>query len=442
MAKKIGLIGAISMMLGAMIGAAVFVLLGPLANTTGPSLPLAFFLGSLPAFFGSVYYMQLSSMFPSSGGSYVYTSRLLGPTFGILAALWIIFAGIGANGMLALGFVHYISFYIGALPIKPTAIGVVFLFIIINLFGIRFSSLLQNYMVLWMVGSLLLYIFTGLYGQASGSIVTFDNGPFLRKGFSGLWMATVLSFYSYAGYGLITEIGSEIRRPEKNTPRAIMLSLLTITFIYIGAAYVSTTVVPLEDFIYFRASLPMAASYFLPSWAVHSIALAGLLALFTSLNAMLVIFPQELFIMAKDGVVSRLFQVKLKRFDTPYFSLILVGFITMTLLHLGINETMFATMSVVGFLLASILMGAAALQIFKKTKGAYQVAPLTIPKPILISSCLLGIMTSSIFLIFAVAEEPLVGLMALLIALFGIVYRWVYVKSSRKKIFAIDEYIK
>src|SRR5699024_11656644 len=103
-----GLIGAVAMLMGAMIGAAVFVLLGPLAKLTGPSLPLAFLLGALPAFFGSAYYIQLGSMFPSSGGTYVYTSRLLNPTSGVFAAFWLLFAGIGSNGLRAFGFLHYI----------------------------------------------------------------------------------------------------------------------------------------------------------------------------------------------------------------------------------------------------------------------------------------------------------------------------------------------
>lgn len=436
-----GLVGAISLMLGAMIGAAVFVLLGPLAELTGRSLPLAFLLGSLPAFFGSVYYIQLSSMFPMTGGTYVYTSRLLNPTFGILAAFWILFAGIGANGMLALGFVHYISFYVGPLPAKSTAMGIVILFVILNLFGLRFSSLLQIYMVLWMIGALGLYIYVGLSGQAVGSLATFDNGPFLRQGMGGLLMATVLSFYSYAGYGLITEIGSEIKRPEKNTPRAMLISLLCITAIYIGVAYVSTTVIPLEDFIGFRASLPMAATFFLPEWAVHVLAIGGLLALFTSLNAMLLIFPYELSVMADDGVVSSLFQVRLKRFRTPYFSLIVVGFMTLTLIHIGFEETVFATMTVVGFLLGSIVMGISGLQLFKKAKKPYENAPIQIKKPLFITFSLLGIASSVVFLSFAVIENPLVGMMAFAIGLFGIVYRQVYVKTPHEKRLEIDRYI-
>src|SRR5699024_5897235 len=113
-------------------------------------------------------------------------------------------------------------------------------------------------MVIWMFGAWIMFILFGIVGLENSSHMPVANGPFLRNGLSGLLMATVLSFYSYAGYGLITEIGGEIRHPRKNTPRAIVISLVLVTIIYMGAAYVSTTIIPLEQFISFSASLPMA----------------------------------------------------------------------------------------------------------------------------------------------------------------------------------------
>lgn len=429
------------MLVGAMIGAAVFVLLGPLADMTGPSLPLAFFFGALPAFFGSAYYIQLGSMFPSSGGTYVYTSRLLSPTSGILAAFWMLLAGVGASGMLALGFVNYIEFYVGNLPKKLTAVLMIILFVIINLFGIRFSSLLQIYMVLWMVGALILYIFSGLFGQGEGSMLPVYNGPFLRNGIGGLFTATVLSFYSYAGYGLVTEIGDEIKNPQKNTPRAIVISLVLVTTIYMGAAYVSTTMIPIQQFIGFSASLPMAAAFFLPEWAVHAIAIGGLLALFTSLNAMLLIFPHELYVMAQDQVVPSIFMRRLKRFRTPYLALLLVGFMTIMFISIGFSETLFATMTVIGFLLGSMLMGVAALHIFKKARSSYEKASVKIPRIMLITFTMLGIISSFIFTILAVLKEPLIGIIALGIGIFGVLYSAIYVSKDRDGLLDIDYYI-
>src|SRR5699024_10194296 len=217
---------------------------------------------------------------------------------------------------------------------------------------------------IWMVGALVMYILFGILGQGNGSLIPVYNGPFLRNGISGLLMAAVLSFYSYAGYGLITEIGGEIKHPQKNTPRAIVISLLVVTMIYMGAAYVSTTIIPLEQFINFSASLPMAAAFFLPEWGVHVIAIGGLLAIFTSLNAMLLIFPHELSVMAQDRTVPKIFMLKIKKFDTPFVSLLLVGFMTVILIRVGLSATTFTTMTVTGFLFGSMLMGVSALHIF------------------------------------------------------------------------------
>src|SRR5699024_3842871 len=193
-------------------------------------------------------------------------------------------------------------------------------------------------------------------------------------------------------------------------------------------------------FIGFKASLPMTAAFFLPEWAVHAIAIGGLLALFTSLNAMLLIFPHELYVMAKDRAVSTLFLMKLKRFNTPYVSLILVGFITITLIHLGFSGTAFATMTVAGFLLGSMLMGFSALNIFKKANAQYEAAAVRLPKRLLIGFTVLGIFSSFIFAILAVLEEPLVGIMVIGVGIFGILYSWIYIKDENTRNLDIDEF--
>lgn len=378
-------------------------------------------------------------MFPSSGGTYIYTSRLLNPTLGVLAAFWMLLAGIGAIGMLALGFVDYMSFYFANLPILPTAIGTVLIFLIINLFGIRFSSLLQIFMVIWMVIALVIFIVFGLLGQGSGEFVAVDNGPFLRNGIGGLFLAAVLSFYSYAGYGLITEIGGEIKNPQKNTPRAIIISLVFVTIIYMGVAYVSTTIIPIEEFVGFSASLPMAAILFLPQWTVNIIAIGGLFAIFTSLNAILLVIPQELYIMGKDGTVSKLFTIRHKKFDTPYVPLILVGILTIVLILLGTPETVFATMTVAGLLLGGSLMGLAALQIFRKTPHLYEKSAVKIPKPLLITFSILGIISSLIFTLLAMLDAPIVGVMVLAVAIFSIVYSHLHIKSQNISELHFDE---
>jgi basic amino acid/polyamine antiporter, APA family len=423
---KIGLIGAISTLIGIMVGAAIFILLGPLAAQTGPSLTLAFLLGAIPALFGSVYYMQLGSIFPSSGGSYIFASRLLNPTLGILAGFFMVFAGVGAVGMLALGFINYLSFYFTNIPVIPIALLTILFFFFINFLGIRFANKLQVFMVGWMVLALLIFIIFGFLHQQSAEFVAFDKGPFLRNGVSGLLMAAVLSFYSYAGYGIVTEIGGEIKNPQENTPLAIIISLVTVALIYMGVSYICTSIVPIDEFIGFSASIPMTASLFLPNWVVDLIAVGGFLAIFTTLNAIMLVIPQELAVMGNEGVISKLVTKKHQKFGTPYISLVLLSVVPMILIISGISETVFATMTIAGLLISGLIMGFSALKIFKKASREYEHAIIRIPKPLLITFSILGIISSFLFTVLAILDAPVVGGLAIVLIVFTMIY-------SRKK---------
>lgn len=423
--RQIGLIGAISTLIGTMVGAAIFILLGPLADQTGPSLSLAFLLGAIPAFFGSVYYMQLGSIFPRSGGSFIFASRLLNPTSGVLAGFFIVFAGVGAIGMLALGLINYLSYYFSNIQVIPVALLTILVFFFINFLGIRFANKLQVFMVGWMVLALLIFIVFGFFHQQSAEFVAFDKGPFLRNGISGLLMASVLSFYSYAGYGIITEIGGEIKNPQKNTPRAILISLVIVTLIYMGVSYICTSLVPLDEFVGFSASIPMTAGLFLPTWVVNFIAIGGLLAIFTTLNAIMLVIPQELAVMGHEGVISKLFTKKHKKFGTPYVSLILISMASMILVIAGISETVLATMTIAGLLISGIIMGVSALKIFNKVPKEYEHAAIKIPKPLLVAFSLLGIISSFLFTILAILDAPVVGILAVVVIIFTIIYsKW------------------
>ncbi|MFA6034418.1 MAG: hypothetical protein WC889_16075, partial [Myxococcota bacterium] len=71
--KKLGLPGAISVGVGAVIGVGIFVIVGPIGALTGPWMPLAFVVAAIPAIFGAVVAMALGGVMPSDGGGFFYT---------------------------------------------------------------------------------------------------------------------------------------------------------------------------------------------------------------------------------------------------------------------------------------------------------------------------------------------------------------------------------
>ncbi|WP_243292041.1 APC family permease [Bacillus sp. FJAT-47783] len=424
--QKMGLIGAIATMVGAMVGSSIFVMLGPIAQTTGPSLYLAFLIGSLPAIFGSAYYVQLGCMFPKSGGTYYYNKRLNSPFMGFLAGVTILFACIGAIGMLALGLEQYMLYYFPNIPQLSVAMGTVILFGLINYFGIKTANLIQIGMVVWMLVALLCFAVPGFFVEKSVS----ESAPFLTNGMSGLLLASALAFYSYAGYNIVAELGGNIREPKKNMPRAILLSLVIVTIIYVAVTYVVSSTSSANEWTDSNFSIPLMASKFLPSWIVMFIGLGGIMAIATTLNAAMMVFPQELLAIAKDQLVSEKFLTEHKKYGTPTLGLFTGAIISIILLVMKVDITTFATMVVIGFLLASVFTGFGARRAPKRYPDLYNSSIILISPKWLTFFCWSGIITSLFFSILAAMDAPLVGgIYLLLVMLSALYYRW---KKSKK----------
>src|SRR5699024_10622188 len=212
--KKISLIGAIAIIIGTVVGASIFILLGPIAGQTGPSLPLAYMVAFLPALFGSMFYAQLGAAMPATGGTYFYCKRLLNPTVGYIASISLILGGMGASVMLALGFAEYLQYFIPTLPIGFTSFLILFILYGINLLGLKTAEMLQILMTIWILLALLIFAVPGLF-----AIEATNFTPFVPNGMGNFLMGSALAVYSYVGYGIISEIGGSIEKPEKNIPR-------------------------------------------------------------------------------------------------------------------------------------------------------------------------------------------------------------------------------
>lgn len=258
--NKIGLIGAISIIVGTVIGASIFILLGPIAGQTGPSLFIAYLVAFLPALFGSLFYAQLGSAMPTNGGSYFYSKRLLNPLVGYITTISLILGGMGAIVMLALGFAEYLQFFIPALPIKLTAVLIVLALFAINLLGLKTAEIVQIAMTVWIIIGLLIFTIPGFF-----YIEPQNLSPLMPNGLGSFLMGSALAVYSYVGYGIISEIGGNIKDPQKNLPKAIFFSLGIVVVLYAMVSLVAVGVIPWEQLSASGASVAEAAKLFLPA---------------------------------------------------------------------------------------------------------------------------------------------------------------------------------
>jgi len=246
LAREIGLVGAVALGLGAMIGAGVFVLSGMAAGTAGPALILAFALNGLIALIVGSCYAELSGMMPQAGGAYIFAKPGLGPTAGFFAGWMSWFAQTIACSLYATAFGSFAITLFHSITGTMAADGVAAMISVAAL--VSFSAL--NYRSAGEAGQIEIFV-TGLKIAVLLVIVAFGLGtllgredpvaaftPFMPEGGLGLLGAMGLTFIAFEGYEIIVQTAEEVERPARTIPLAIFASIFIAVTLYILVAIV------------------------------------------------------------------------------------------------------------------------------------------------------------------------------------------------------------
>ncbi len=398
--KELGLIGAISIVIGTVIGASIFILLGSIASQSGPSLYIAYMIGFIPALFASMIYAQLGSAMPNTGGSYSYTKNLLSPHAGYLVATTLILGGIGAIVMLAIGFAQYLQYFFPNLSVTFVAILIVVILYVLNLLGLKLVEIIQITMTIWILLSLLLFALPGI------AHVDMNNfQPLMPNGLGGLLFGSVLAVYSYLGVGIISELGGEIRNPKRNLPLAIFISLGTIVVIYVLVSFVTVGVMPWQDLASSGASITVAGQFYLPQWATFFISVGALFATVTTINAVMLAIPRDFFVLEKDGILKT-YWTSLKFRDVPILPLTLIMVVSVICILTGLSVDYFATITVVGLLFNAVLLAVAAWNLPKRSAQNYLESKFKLNKFWLYFFVIGGIILNTLFILLALLDVP------------------------------------
>lgn len=399
---QIGLVGAISIIVGTVVGASIFILLGPIAGNTGPSLPIAYIVAFLPALFGSIFYAQLGAAMPATGGTYHYCKRLINSRLGYVATISLILGGMGATVMLAIGFAEYLQFFIPSLPVNVTAFFIILILYGINLLGIKTAELAQILMTIWTLLALLVFAIPGLFHIEPQNLT-----PMMPNGLGSFLLGSALAVYSYVGYGIISEIGGNIKNPKRNIPLSIFISLGLIVVIYALVSFVAIGVVPWEQLSESGASVAEAATIFLHPAIVLFISIGALFATVTTINAIFITIPGDFQALAKEGIFSN--KMSDVQVNNTAFWPITILLVTGTIgIFTGLSVDFFATITIVGLLLNTVILGIALWRLPNRQKEAYSQAQFKIKPGLLRIVIVIGILLNAIFILLAVVDFPII----------------------------------
>ena len=308
--SRIGLIAALSIGVGGMIGAGIFSILGVVVSVSGSALPLSFAVGGVVAALAAYSYVGLGKTFPSVGGPVTFLVRGYGE--GVVSGslnLFLYFSYVITIALYATGFAAYAVTFI-ALPTKVWAVGVVLAFTAINFLGARSMGRAESAIVIIKIGILVMFI-------AAAFIALPDRGltrlsPTTWPGPVAIITGAGLLFVGYEGFGLITNAAANMANPKRELPRAIYGSVGLVIIIYVLVASGVVTNVPLDVLKGLGDSaLAVAAKPSLGQAGFRLVAIAALLSTASAVNATLFGSTNVAYQIAKNGGLPPAFDRKL-----------------------------------------------------------------------------------------------------------------------------------
>ncbi len=242
--RELGLLGAVMMGLGSIVGTGVFVSLGVAAGVAGPAVVIAVAIGAGVATCNGLSSAQLAANHAVSGGTYEYGYKYLTPPLGFTAGWMFLVAKSMSAATAALGFSGYL---LGAFGIDaegllvPVALGAVLVLTGVVLSGIRRSNVTNIAIVSITLGSLVFFVLAGsptALADGTANFTGFFEAPNGGGGLRALLYASALMFVAYTGYGRIATLGEEVKTPRTTIPLAIIVTLIVTMTLYVAVAVV------------------------------------------------------------------------------------------------------------------------------------------------------------------------------------------------------------
>ena len=306
--KSIGFWSAVSMGIGAMVGAGIFALLGEASAISGSAVYISFILGGIIALFSGYSLGKLGATFPSSGGIVEYLTQSYGVGFftGTMSIMLYI-AAVVSLSLIAKAFGNYaVTFLPDGFPHywhHVFSIGIVVLFVAVNLKGAKDVALWERLTVAVKFSVLAALSVAGIF-YLKPELLSTDRYPPVND----IFFSLAITFFAYEGFRVITNTAEDMPNPSRTLPRAMITSILLVMLLYIAVAFAvfgnlpTDQVIAAKDFALAEAALPIFGHI-----GFVIVAIAALISTASSINANLYAVTNVTYQLAKDGELPSVF---------------------------------------------------------------------------------------------------------------------------------------
>jgi amino acid transporter len=323
--RVLGVWSAAAIVIGTVIGSGIFLVPQEMIRQVGsPAMLFAVWVfGGLLTLGGALTYAEMAAALPEAGGEYVYLREAYGPFWGYIygwTQMWV--AKSGSIATLATAFVYYLANFLPridsvvcviALPIGPgggpleirynqlLAMAIIMALALVNYYGVKLGGGVQVAVTVVKVGLIAVIIVIGL-GSGTGSASNYHSTAAATGGMAGFFAALVAALWAYDGWNNVSMLGSEIRRPERNLPLALVWGILAVVLIYLAANAAYFYVLSSNQV----AASPRVAAEMMRriggSAGASAVSVAAMISIFAALNGSILAGSRVPYAMARDGV--------------------------------------------------------------------------------------------------------------------------------------------
>lgn len=365
--RALGPVNLVTLGIGAIIGAGIFVLTGQAAaNYAGPAIVYSFLLAGLACAFAGLCYAEFAAMIPIAGSAYTYGYATLGELLAWIIGWDLILEYLFAASTVAVGWSGYVVSFLKDLGIvipaqytsapythtTPTDAGlnvwrlftegwsstgavlnvpamfIVAAITILLIVGISESATFNNVVVVIKITVVLLFIAFGM------AYINRENWePFVpapqgdgKFGWDGIVRGAGVIFFAYIGFDAVSTAAQETRNPQRDMPIGILGSLAICTVLYIAVALVLTGMVN-----YTQLSVPDPIAVGINAageglaWLRPVVKIGAIAGLSSVILVMLLGQPRIFYTMSKDGLLPPVFSAVHPQFRTPWLASLVTG---------------------------------------------------------------------------------------------------------------------
>jgi len=344
--RGLSLLDSVLLLVSGIVGSSIFLtakdIAGPLPQ------PLLFLgvwvLGGVISLFGCVAFAELGSMFPDSGGQYVYLREAYGDLIAFLYG-WMLFAVANGGTIAALAVAsaaymgqivpfisqdHVVLSLLGLTLTRTHVVGLLLILLLtaVNVLGLRWGALLQNVSTWTKFAAMAAFVLLG-FAIGKGSWSNFSpHGVGLTLGLgpgqfiSAMGVGLIAVFWAYDGWVYITWVAGEVKEPRRNVPLAMVLGIVVVGIIYIAMNLTYVYAMPLSEVAKHETIAHAAASALFSPGAAVWLSATIAVSCFSAAATCTLSGARVYLAMAQDGVFFRRMAVVHPKWRTPAFSLI------------------------------------------------------------------------------------------------------------------------